>query len=547
MQQQLPGTGSLLLPQMQAGTALEATSSLPTLSSPRRSSFSRDEMNLAEFPLAALSTRVDPCVKTLEFRDTTKLPNGEIIERKWIITGADKFGLPTSTDDDVVLGLIRLTMDQDFRDRKVYFTRYELLKTLRWSTEGRSYTRLIKSLDRLSGVRLRSTNSFYDNSTKAYQTCNFGIIDAYEINNELANKHAAQGESPKSFFIWSEVLFDSFKAGFIKKLDLDLYFSLKSAVSRRLYRYLDKHFYYRSVIELPLLTLAFEKIGLSRSYKYVSSIKQQVEPAAKELVETGFLAGFEFKGRGEEASVRFISAKTTAAALPAGSQAAAYRSSASPVAAAGSGGDLVGELVLRGVSEMQSRKLLHGRPAAECDKIKAILRYYDHLVQTNDKRISKNKVGFLYRAVEAPYKFSIPSGFAAEAANNNNAVRPSRRPELKVFKASRPITKSSQNHTLRQDPPANTGLSELEREYRKFQAQEIARALIQMKDDEKKNLYAAAQQKVWCLRSVLDEGRFKQAVESCFHEEVRRHWGIIDFNSWCEQDAKCGRAKSISS
>ena len=119
-------------------------------------SFSRDEMNLAEFPLAVLSTRSNPKIKTLEFSDTQRLKSGELIERKWIITGADKFGLPTSTDDDVVLGLIKLSMDQGFRDRKIYFTRYELLKALRWSTEGRSYQRLIKSLDRLSGARIRA-------------------------------------------------------------------------------------------------------------------------------------------------------------------------------------------------------------------------------------------------------------------------------------------------------------------------------------------------------------------------------------------------------
>ena len=133
---------------------------------------SRDEMNLAEFPLAVLSTRANPKLKTLEFEDSQRLPSGEVVQRKWVITGTDKFGLPTSTDDDVLLGLMRMSMDQGFRERKVCFTRYELLKTLRWSTEGRSYTRLTKSLDRLSGVRIRAANAFFDNSSKSYQTKN---------------------------------------------------------------------------------------------------------------------------------------------------------------------------------------------------------------------------------------------------------------------------------------------------------------------------------------------------------------------------------------
>jgi len=134
---------------------------------------SRDEMNLAEFPLAVLSTRANKNIKTLEFTDKVRNPKGQLVERKWIITGADKFGLPTCTDDDVVLGLIKTSMNHGFKDRKIYFSRYELLKTLQWSTEGRSYKRLIKSLDRLSGVRIRSSNSFYDNSSKSYQTRNF--------------------------------------------------------------------------------------------------------------------------------------------------------------------------------------------------------------------------------------------------------------------------------------------------------------------------------------------------------------------------------------
>jgi plasmid replication initiation protein len=144
---------------------------------------SRDEMNLAEFPLAVLSTRSDPRIKTLEFEDSIKGKNGEIIRRSWIITGADKFGLPTASDDEVLLGLMKLTVDSGFQAKKVFFTRYELLKILNWTTEGRSYLRLQNAFDRLSGVRIKATNAFYDNETKSHSTKNFGIINAYEIND----------------------------------------------------------------------------------------------------------------------------------------------------------------------------------------------------------------------------------------------------------------------------------------------------------------------------------------------------------------------------
>ncbi len=427
--------------------------------------WSRDEMNLAEFPLAVLSTRVNHNIKTLEFTDTHRAPSGELVERRWIITGADKFGLPTSTDDDVVLGLMRLSMSKGFRERKVYFTRYELLKTLRWSTEGRSYQRLIKSLDRLSGVRIRSSNSFYDNSSKAYQTCNFGIIDAYEIND--GRKHpGGEGELPKSYFIWSERIFDSFKAGYIKKLNLDLYFQLNSAVARRLYRYLDKHFYYKSSIERVLMPFAFEKVGLSRSYKYVSSIKQQLEPGLEELKNVGFLRGYEFTGRGSAAKIRFFAGNGNgaAAATSTGSSvaptpgptpqpaqqvdaaltpAASREQSFGNIASArnrfvtgehATSHPLVQKLVERGMASPQAHRLIAKQPTARYSQIERIICYYDHLVAQQDYKVSKNKVGFLYRAVERSDEFVLPKEFSGDVATPRKR---SNRPELKLFKSSR--------------------------------------------------------------------------------------------------------------
>ena len=47
--------------------------------SPNIPRLSRDEMNLAEFPLTVLTTRADLKVKTLEFRDSIRNKNGENI------------------------------------------------------------------------------------------------------------------------------------------------------------------------------------------------------------------------------------------------------------------------------------------------------------------------------------------------------------------------------------------------------------------------------------------------------------------------------------
>jgi hypothetical protein len=277
----------------------------------QRRKLSRDEMNLAEFPLTVLSTRVDSTVKTLEFSDTVRGRNGELVQRQWIITGADKCGLPTSSDDEVLLGLVKLTVDKEFSSPRIEFTRYELLRALRWTTEGRRYDRLQRALDRLSGVRIKASNAFFDNESKSHSTRNFGIIDGYEINDGR--------ENPKpSFFLWSDVLFKSFQVGFIKKLDLEFFLDLRSAVSKRLYRYLDKHFWYKSTWQINLFTLAHEKIGISRNYRHASSLKQQLDPAIEELIAHGFLKSANYVGRGRDSEVVFVSGRGIPHRVPGG-------------------------------------------------------------------------------------------------------------------------------------------------------------------------------------------------------------------------------------
>src|ERR1700677_4421373 len=113
----------------------------------------KDELNLAEFPLSAIADRLQPDQKTLVFEDRIlDVGRGEMITRQLTITASDHYGLPTAADDEVILGLLQLSKTQDFADRKVSFTRYQLIQLLGWGDEGKSYERLEKSLNRWVGV-----------------------------------------------------------------------------------------------------------------------------------------------------------------------------------------------------------------------------------------------------------------------------------------------------------------------------------------------------------------------------------------------------------
>ena len=105
---------------------------------PRRSGrHGRDELNFAEFPIALLSSRPSKGQKTIHFEDRVWDEGRQTwAVRRLTISAADQYGLPTALDDEVILGLIQLTKENDFRSHQVFFNRREFLQVLGWRDEG---------------------------------------------------------------------------------------------------------------------------------------------------------------------------------------------------------------------------------------------------------------------------------------------------------------------------------------------------------------------------------------------------------------------------
>jgi hypothetical protein len=249
----------------------------------------RDEMNLVEFPFATLSDRSDG-VHVLEFQvSDTDRASGLPVERKLTVTGDPKYGLPTAKDEEVYLGLLQLTkFHTDFSSPTVQFTRHELIRLLDWSNNDWAYERIATALARLTGVRLFYQNAWRDNANKVFRDRGgFGILDSFVIRD--GRKGSGPVEDLHSEFRWNANLFESFQAGYLKRLDFETVRSLGTK-AKRLYRYLDKHFnppkYARLVFDLR--TLACERLGFSRDYDAVQ-IRRALQPAVEELEAQGFI------------------------------------------------------------------------------------------------------------------------------------------------------------------------------------------------------------------------------------------------------------------
>lgn len=249
---------------------------------------SRDELNICEWPITLISDRVPDGLKTLRFSDTiTDWGTNKEICRELIITGSDAHGLPTALDNDVIVGLLQLSKDDDFKNPQVFFNGIDLIQLMGWSFSGKSYRRLEESLNRWLGVTLHYKNAWRDHSSKSWVSENFHILDRVS----WVDRH---GRRPKggmtSSFTWGSVIFKSFTSGYLKSLDATTYFRLQSNVARRIYRYADKYFYRKDTLSLSLELFAVQKIGLKQGYA-PSKIKQLLEPAFAELISIGFLDG----------------------------------------------------------------------------------------------------------------------------------------------------------------------------------------------------------------------------------------------------------------
>lgn len=353
----------------------------------------RDEMNLAEFPVTLLTDRASKTVKTLTFEDG---------HGKLTITASDDLGLPTAPDADVLIALIHLTKQRNnFTDATVQFSRYELLKLLGWDDHSRSYRRLDESLRRWVGVTFRYDKCWYDNSIKCRVDASFHIIDRAVVYDQEVRRtlRARQQTLPLSSFTWGRDFFASCQADNIKRLDLDTYFALRSAVSKRLYRFLDKRFYVRAEWVFDLRELAFDHVGLSRSYT-AAKIKEKLRPALEELESIGFLRAmttaerYTGEKRGEwKVRLAYQTTQTTPIVAKPGPD---------PV-------NIENELVIRGVTAATAREVVR---AFTEGRIGAQIERADWLREKKPGKV-KDLGAYLVKAIRDD--FAPPAGYESRA------------------------------------------------------------------------------------------------------------------------------------
>ncbi len=269
---------------------------MTTPDAPRRYPDGRDEMNLADFPIAALQ-RQQPSdeggrkLDRLDFEASRYDPaTRRRVRQKVTLTSSAREGLPTPADEHVILALLYVAKHGDnFAGDTVRFAPAQLFDIMGWAPNGRSYARLRAVLRRLKSLTVRYENAWWDAAGRGYEEeVATGIVDGYRIARQVSGPRTADTRL-ESWVTWSQQFHDSLKKGNLKRLDLDVFFRLHTPTAQRMYRFLDKRFYTSPVVAMDLVEFACGHIGLTGTGN-VAVLKRRLGPAVAELEAIRFLA-----------------------------------------------------------------------------------------------------------------------------------------------------------------------------------------------------------------------------------------------------------------
>ena len=274
--------------------------------------FGKDEMNLAEFPIARLG-RNDTRLM-IEYEGQI-VKDGKILEQKWLVSGSAALGLPTEFAERVLIALMSLTAREGFTQRKVPFTIYRILKIVGLTHNQRNYRAVENALQQLVGVTIYSEGAFYDKTKDKRITTKkgFHLLEEYWLKSQETDAGVVEAEGVQGYIIWSERIWENFKAGYIKNLDTEFYYSLENTLARRLYRFLDKRMHYQNEYQIDVYDLA-ARLGMM-PYPYPSRVVQKLQPAFDELLARDYLASAEAIKVGKYTRIKFVRSRTAPPAL----------------------------------------------------------------------------------------------------------------------------------------------------------------------------------------------------------------------------------------
>ncbi|MBD0354180.1 MAG: replication initiator protein A [Rubrobacteraceae bacterium] len=252
------------------------------------------EQNLEEFPLFELKARKRG-VQARVFEKVIEGEAGVSLNQVWKVMPSGEYGMPGPVDQDVYLAVLQLQQQRGGmpENGELSFSLYELRKILGWSDDsGGAYKEIRDALLRIATTSMQSRNAFYSAEEQRR------IVDTFNIWSVHFAEHEVKGQTVRERHVlkFHPIFIRNYIAQYLKGIDSDFYWSLRSPVSKRLYRLVDLQRAGGLSWETDLFGVR-DQIPLD--YNYPSQIKRALQKAHDELLQRDFLSGVEYEGKTE--------------------------------------------------------------------------------------------------------------------------------------------------------------------------------------------------------------------------------------------------------
>lgn len=242
------------------------------------------DMASLEFPIFALKS-------SKEAKTFTRARDGLRLE---IIPSVNS-STPTIYDADIwvyaISKLLKAADKGEKLNRTIRFTAYDFLITTERNTDKREYDRLLASLERLQGTKLKTTHEWHENiRSPKLEPCKhetiraFNFIDEYKVGKTKINRRNKVTGKIEEVDIMGHIeitlpnwLFEAVEQRAVLKLSPD-YFRIDKPLHRRLYELARKHCGNQPAVTIALELLR-EKAGSTSALKLFKHQIKQVQAA----------------------------------------------------------------------------------------------------------------------------------------------------------------------------------------------------------------------------------------------------------------------------
>lgn len=254
----------------------------------------KSEVNFLIYPFFLLSK--PGSTKQIPIRYENEIKRGDKqLKVVWEVNPSSKYGSPGPFDRKVHKAIEEIITKQELPiENPITLNISEICHRIGINVGGWQYKRIKRSLKRIKTASIESQGTFFSKSREAYIEDIFNLYDRIVFKGEKLPEGSI---ASTNYLFLSDWYLENINALYIRPLDYTYYRTLNSSIAQRLYELLGVKFCYVIKHNVACINYRYstlcQLLPLTRQ-AYRSYAERQLEPAHKELQQTGFLSKIEW-------------------------------------------------------------------------------------------------------------------------------------------------------------------------------------------------------------------------------------------------------------